>query len=164
MSRTSLIIAHSSTLETSLSAARIAGIPTDRIILLDRPHPHPSHARGIPCIRDLIQDSLAQEPLFLERTLDPGEGKTKVAILSWSSGTTGKPKVHSFIWTPTVIFMTDNEAFQAVAISHYAFIANIIQMAVQNKVGEAYSSRDSRGYRPGDVAIGGENSYPDVSH
>ncbi|KAF9465774.1 hypothetical protein BDZ94DRAFT_303366 [Collybia nuda] len=131
LSRASLVIAHSSTLETARSAARIAGIPTDRVILLDRPHSYPTQ---IPCIRDLIQDGLTQESVFIERDLEPGEGKTKVALLSWSSGTTGSPK--------------------AVAISHHGLIANVLQMAVQNKVGEASSSRESRGYRPGDVAIG----------
>ena len=32
---------------------------------------------------------------FYERPLDPREGKTKIALLCWSSGTTGQPKVVS---------------------------------------------------------------------
>lgn len=45
---------------------------------------------------------------------------------------------------------------QAVAISHYALIANIIQMASHSQVEKANCFRNTRGFRPGDVAIGGD--------
>lgn len=51
--------------------------------------------------------------------------------------------------------LADRVLLQAVAISHYGFIANVIQMAAHNQAGKGYSLRDARGYRPGDVAIGG---------
>jgi 4-coumarate--CoA ligase len=42
---------------------------------------------------DLVAEGLNKEPHFVERRLQPREAKTKVAFLSFSSGTTGKPKV-----------------------------------------------------------------------
>jgi acyl-coenzyme A synthetase/AMP-(fatty) acid ligase len=44
-------------------------------------------------VDDLIQNGLRSESNFVERKLQKGEAKTKVAFLSFSSGTTGKPKV-----------------------------------------------------------------------
>lgn len=41
-------------------------------------------------------------------------------------------------------------------IPHYAPIANIIQIAVHNRVHEDYYAWEDRRYRPGDVVIGGE--------
>lgn len=41
------------------------------------------------------------------------------------------------------------------AIPHFALIANVIQMAVHNKVNQEYCPVEDRRYRPGDVAIGG---------
>jgi 4-coumarate--CoA ligase len=40
---------------------------------------------------------------------------------------------------------------------HFALIANVIQIAVHNKVNEDYCEWDDRRYRPGDVAIGGKS-------
>ncbi|KAF9496567.1 acetyl-CoA synthetase-like protein, partial [Pleurotus eryngii] len=51
-----------------------------------------------------------------------------------SSGTTGKPK--------------------AVAIPHFLLIANVIQLAVHNRINEAYTTWEERRFRPGDVCIG----------
>lgn len=48
-------------------------------------------------VQHLIERGLgelnANGPAFIERRLAKGEAKTKVAFLSFSSGTTGKPKV-----------------------------------------------------------------------
>lgn len=53
-----------------------------------------------------------QENVFLERDLAPGEGKTKVALLSWSSGTTGNPKVKiSYSWASAAIIVIDNRIY-----------------------------------------------------
>lgn len=41
---------------------------------------------------------------------------------------------------------------QAVAIPHYAVIANVIQMSAYHKVNEDYTTWDKRRFRPGDVA------------
>ncbi|KAJ7935445.1 hypothetical protein B0H13DRAFT_1854115 [Mycena leptocephala] len=75
-----------------------------------------------------------QMKAFSERKLRPGEGKTKLAFLSFSSGTTGTPK--------------------AVAIPHIAVIANVLQVAAHSKLNEDYAEWKDRRYRPGDVAIG----------
>ena len=40
---------------------------------------------------------------FEERKLEPGEAKTKLAFLNFSSGTTGKPKVSSFSSSSTSV-------------------------------------------------------------
>ena len=45
------------------------------------------------------------------------------------------------------------------AISHYSFIANIIQLAVHNKVNEDYCPWDARRFRPGDVVNGGPSVF-----
>jgi len=82
-----LIIAHSSSLHAALDAARAAGIPSDRVITLDQSNQ--------PTVDSIIQLGLRNEPAFSERRLEKGEAKTKVALLSFSSGTTGKPKVRN---------------------------------------------------------------------
>ena len=48
---------------------------------------------GIVTVEDLIEEGLVQRQAFSERKLAPGEGKKKLAFLSFSSGTTGRPKV-----------------------------------------------------------------------
>lgn len=107
----------------ALAAARAVGLTPDRVVLLA---PETSHH----CTVDmLVRGGLAQKQQFRERTFKPGEAKTKLALLSFSSGTTGKPK--------------------AVAISHYAVIANIIQMATHQK----------GRFQPGDVALSGTLYY-----
>lgn len=45
------------------------------------------------------------------------------------------------------------------AIPHYAPIANIVQIAVHNRVHEDYCAWQDRRYRPGDVAIGGASLF-----
>jgi non-ribosomal peptide synthetase component F len=81
----SLIITHSSSLHTALGAAQAAGLPSERVITFDESNQV--------SVDSLIQQGLRSEPNFVERRLQKGEAKTKVAFLSFSSGTTGKPKV-----------------------------------------------------------------------
>lgn len=45
---------------------------------------------------------------------------------------------------------------QAVAIPHYAVIANVIQMAAHHKVNIPYTTWEKQRFRPGDVAGAGE--------
>ena len=75
-------------------AAQNAGIPPDRVIPLDTVR---GSRAGIlaPDLHELIAYGLEHQPHFVERTLKPGEGRTKIAFLSYSSGTTGKPKASS---------------------------------------------------------------------
>ncbi|KDQ63365.1 hypothetical protein JAAARDRAFT_147605 [Jaapia argillacea MUCL 33604] len=129
LTKSSVILVHPGSLPTALKAASLAKIPTNRIILFD-----PLPQSGLPTLDQLINEGLSNEASFVERRLKPGEGKKKLAFLSFSSGTTGKPK--------------------AVAIPHYSPIANVIQMAVQQKVNEDDKPWDGRRFRPGDVSSG----------
>jgi acyl-coenzyme A synthetase/AMP-(fatty) acid ligase len=80
-----LIIAHPSSLHTALDAAHTARIPSDRVITFGE--------STQPTVESIIQLGLQNEPAFVERRLKKGEGKTKIAFLNFSSGTTGTPKV-----------------------------------------------------------------------
>ncbi|KAF8871809.1 phenylacetyl-CoA ligase [Infundibulicybe gibba] len=128
--RASFLIAHPSAIRTATSAATAAGIPLDRVILFDAM----DAPKGHKTIDELVRMGLGRPMAFVERKLEPGEAKKKLALLSFSSGTTGKPK--------------------AVEIPHFALIANIIQMAAHNRVNEDYCDWEERRYRPGDVAVG----------
>ncbi|OAX33663.1 acetyl-CoA synthetase-like protein [Rhizopogon vinicolor AM-OR11-026] len=122
----SLIITHSSCLDTALAAAQAASLPSERVITFDDSNKM--------TVDNLIQNGLRSEPNFVERKLQKGEAKTKVAFLCFSSGTTGKPK--------------------AVAISHFGPLVSVIQKAEQQKVNKDYAPWEEQRFRPGDVAAG----------
>ena len=109
-------------------AAQAAGIPPERVVTIDEPL---SRNAAHLSIEELVNYGLSRPLSFSERRLLSGEGKTKLAFLCFSSGTTGKPK--------------------AVAVSHYAMIANILQVkaAIMN----------SPRYEVGDVVHGGKNGF-----
>ncbi|KAH7884920.1 hypothetical protein F5I97DRAFT_1296635 [Phlebopus sp. FC_14] len=126
----SLVIAHPLSLSTALTAARAAGIPDEHVLVFDRV---PGNGGPI-TIESLVQEGLGMDQCFIEPRLNPGEAKSKVAFLNFSSGTTGKPK--------------------AVAIPHYAPIANVLQMSLHLKVNQDYCPWEDQRIRPGDVAAG----------
>ncbi|KAF8895161.1 hypothetical protein BD779DRAFT_1668498 [Infundibulicybe gibba] len=115
--RASILIVHPSAIHTATSAATVNDAP-----------------KGHRTINELVEMGLGRPATFTEKKLKPGEAKTKLAFLSFSSGTTGKPK--------------------AVAIPHFALITNVIQIAAHNRVNENYCDWEDQRYRPGDVAIG----------
>ncbi|KAF9465775.1 phenylacetyl-CoA ligase [Collybia nuda] len=132
--KASVLIVHPDALDTALAAANDAGLDSDRVVVFDVTTPT-QVTRKHRTVNELINEGLSgRERSYIERTLEPGEGRTKLAFLSFSSGTTGKPK--------------------AVAIPHYSLMANVIQIAAHNKVNEDYCDYKDRRYRPGDVAIG----------
>ncbi|KAK0703504.1 hypothetical protein B0T26DRAFT_657750 [Lasiosphaeria miniovina] len=98
-------------LETALAAAKGAGIPEDKIFLMDLPHHAPKpHFKTVD---DLIQEGRSLpdlEPLRWSK----GQGARQVAFLCYSSGTSGLPK--------------------AVMISHRNVIANAMQYCVFESV------------------------------
>ncbi|KAF9016512.1 acetyl-CoA synthetase-like protein, partial [Hymenopellis radicata] len=131
LSRASLIITHVDFLPT----IRGVGFPPDRIIvLLDQDSPRSATPpTGFIGLEEVIKYGLKSGKRLKEVKLNPGEGKTKVAFYSSSSGTTGPPKI--------------------VQISHYAFIANVLQIATLNRVSEPYDDWDKLRYRPGDACL-----------
>ncbi|KAJ7642716.1 amp dependent CoA ligase [Mycena polygramma] len=127
--RATLIIANSQVLDVAVASAREAGIPQERVIVLEDVE---GQHRGQFTISDLMAQGRTETPV-LGRKLLPGEGRRKIAFLCTSSGTTGKPKI--------------------VAISHFAVLASVLQMATHKRVNEAYTSWEERRYRPGDVCL-----------
>lgn len=93
ITKAKLLIIHPWSLAVGLEAARAAGLPADRIVLFDALHDAAPTLGSYPTISQLVAEGLAKPTCFYERRLRPGEGKTKLAFLSFSSGTTGKPKV-----------------------------------------------------------------------
>jgi acyl-CoA synthetase (AMP-forming)/AMP-acid ligase II len=89
--KTSLLLVHPAMLGIAQPTARKTGLPTDRVVLFERlPNSSPaSHA----AFQELVTEGLSKDSSFVERRLDPGEAKTKLAFLCFSSGTTGRPKV-----------------------------------------------------------------------
>lgn len=88
LTKSRLIITHSETCPVALQATRLAGLTQDRIVLID-----PLFQSPYPNLSDLVNFGLKQQQMFAERRLKCGEAKTKLALLLFSSGTTGKPKV-----------------------------------------------------------------------
>ncbi|RPD61672.1 amp dependent CoA ligase [Lentinus tigrinus ALCF2SS1-7] len=129
LTKSRLIITHPEVVAVTLEAARLAGVSPDRIALFD-PHPGSVHAN----LPDLISLGLKQQQVFTERRLKRGEGKTKLALLLFSSGTTGKPK--------------------AVMISHYSLIANLVQTGQYFRLTDDSFPSEQKRYKTGDVALG----------
>ncbi|KAI0003767.1 phenylacetyl-CoA ligase [Russula compacta] len=130
--KATVLVAHPDALETAVVAAQQVGIPLDHVIPLDTIRgPRPTALA--PDLHQLIAYGSAHQPNFVERQLRSGEAKAKIAFLSFSSGTTGKPK--------------------AVEIPHYAPIANIIQMATLWRINDDSIPLENRKIRSGDVAL-----------
>lgn len=125
MTKTRLLVVHPDVLPIAQAAAKQVNLPESHIILIKTPsvsHPSCNH----PTLDEIIASGLSIPPAFTERRLSEGEAKSKLALLSFSSGTTGKPK--------------------AVKVSHYAIIANVIQKAALNT--------GSDRFKPGGAATG----------
>ena len=127
----------------------------NRIVPLDSIH-GPRSSAVAPDVHEFITYGLAHRPNFVERRLRPGEGRTKIAFLSFSSGTTGKPKVCNLLCERSSVMFCH---WQAVEIPHYAPIANIIQMAAWWKVNDDNIPWENRKIRPADVALAGEAHF-----
>lgn len=85
------IITHPDSVQVALAAARTCGITADRIAVmhkLSKPSPIPYLV-----VDEMAREGLAAPCSYVERKLNAGEARTKLAFLSFSSGTTGKPKV-----------------------------------------------------------------------
>jgi acyl-coenzyme A synthetase/AMP-(fatty) acid ligase len=94
-----VIFTHPDSLKVALSSAHAAGVSADRVILFDI---EGANTEQKATVQGLISQGLANAPNFTERKLARGEGKTKVAFLNFSSGTTGRPKASAhFLWSRT---------------------------------------------------------------
>ncbi|KAI0657467.1 acetyl-CoA synthetase-like protein [Cubamyces menziesii] len=126
--KATFLFVHAANLQVAQDASRAAGISPERIILFD---PAPE---GMSNIQDLVAQGLREDQRFAEYRLQPGEGRTKPALLCFSSGTTGKPK--------------------AVVISHYSIIANLIQLGKYLHLTDGTIPPDELAYKPGSVGLG----------
>ncbi|KAF7291670.1 Phenylacetyl-CoA ligase [Mycena chlorophos] len=127
-----LLIVHPEAVQAALTAAKARGLAQDRVLVFDVDHVKPP-VPSLVNVNSLIQKGSRMRNVP-ERILKPGEGKTKLALLSFSSGTTGRPK--------------------AVAIPHYAVIANTLQLSSHSRLLDDSTKWEDRRFRPGDVSIG----------
>lgn len=93
------MIVHSTALDVAVTAARLSALPSNRIIVLDDHLPSSSRPKRW-TVPGLIRLGSKEDRGPVERTFSAGEGKSKIALLCWSSGTTGKPKVVTFACNP----------------------------------------------------------------
>jgi len=132
LTKATTIIVHTQFLKNATDACKEIGLPLERIVIIDRATFDAPHTT----VEQLIQDGLTHNANFVERKLGAGEGKTKIAFLCLSSGTTGPPK--------------------AVAIPHHSVIANTLQIRAHNYAVETKANipRDEWRFRPGDIITG----------
>lgn len=128
-SKAKLIVTHSVCRNAALEASRASGISGDRLVLLVDPTLSPTVNSST--VEDLIAFGISRPQSYKAQCLLPGEARTTLAFLSFSSGTTGKPK--------------------AVEISHFAVIANVIQMAAHYQIYDPV--QPSSRMLPGDIAL-----------
>ncbi|KAJ3341964.1 hypothetical protein HDU93_003785 [Gonapodya sp. JEL0774] len=89
-----VLLTHSTVLSTALEAARIAGIPTDAILLFSRDEGDLSQ-RMFPTIKELLVEWGGKRrtgDLVLRNFRLGKEAKERIAFLCYSSGTTGRSK------------------------------------------------------------------------
>ncbi|PIL26715.1 transporter [Ganoderma sinense ZZ0214-1] len=126
----SLVVAYPSNCDVALAAMKMCNIPQNRLVLLDG---HLTPGSPFPSLESLIEEHDGHPP-YVEYKLKPGEAKSAIALLCFSSGTTGNPK--------------------AVAVSHYNAICAIVQTAMINLIYEQYAPWRDQRFRPGDVGDG----------
>jgi 4-coumarate--CoA ligase len=108
LSKSKFILTHPLFLKSALEAASQVGIPNNKIFLLEKGNNLPF--ANVPDLVKLGETA----PEIIPLKLRPHEAKTKVALLNFSSGTSGLPK--------------------GVLITHFNIIANICQLYEVDKV------------------------------
>jgi acyl-CoA synthetase (AMP-forming)/AMP-acid ligase II len=102
LSRSKFILTHPAFIKSALEAAKQVGIPNSRIFLVQK-----GDNLKFVTVPDLIEIGKTA-PEITRLKLSPGESKKRVALLNFSSGTSGLPK--------------------GVLISHHNVIANVCQI------------------------------------
>ncbi|KAJ8082565.1 hypothetical protein PM082_008420 [Marasmius tenuissimus] len=135
ISRPSLLFVHPDCVNVAAQAAEMIRLPSERIILITSSGSGSTTPLAFRTFEELVRLGRAPDcPPVIEKRLQPGEAKRRIAFLAPSSGTTGVQK--------------------AVAISHYNAISVIVQIATFNRIGEDYAPWAERRFRPGDVCCG----------
>ncbi|TNY22491.1 amp dependent CoA ligase [Rhodotorula diobovata] len=132
-----LMLVHPDAIETAVKACENAKFSTEMIVLIrpplaESPANTKSLAAGFPTLDDLVA-STREQPLPPRFSLKPDEARTRLAFLSFSSGTTGVPK--------------------AVMIPHAAVIANVLQDALHWERTTPFVPYDAKA-KKGDVIMG----------
>ncbi|GAA5931267.1 uncharacterized protein JCM15063_001422 [Sporobolomyces koalae] len=103
-----LLLCDPDSIVEAVKACEQAGFDSRIIVLMRSGDSANELAKGFPTLDDIVAEA-KQDELPARVTLSNAEARTKLAFLSFSSGTTGLPK--------------------AVEIPHYAVIANVLQMS-----------------------------------
>lgn len=132
IARPSLLIAHAGNLPNALDAASATGLAHTHVLVLD------AHklTKPFPLSYTAMDGAIghgAACPHIPELQFTSGEAKRTIAVLCFSSGTTGKPK--------------------AVAVSHYNVICNLVQTATSNGLTDSPTLPQEQRWRPGDRGL-----------
>jgi 4-coumarate--CoA ligase len=78
--KASLIFTHSSVYKVASEAAKVSGMSSDKIVLIDSAQPDGVAGNSLLTLEQLVSEGEKLPPCFVERKLWSGEGKTKVAV------------------------------------------------------------------------------------
>ena len=78
--KASLLFVHSSVYKVASEAAKVSGIPADRIVLIDSARPSDAVHHPLLTIEQLVAEGAKLPAHGAEKKLRSGEGKTKVAV------------------------------------------------------------------------------------
>ncbi|GAA6006414.1 hypothetical protein JCM11491_004947 [Sporobolomyces phaffii] len=126
-----LLVCHPESIVEAVKACEEVGFDSRLIVLIAAPDSNNELAKGFPTL-DQIVETAKNNGLPPRVVLRQEEARTKLALLSFSSGTTGLPK--------------------AVEIPHFAVIANSLQGASHWKATHPFRPYDPK-QKTGDVAI-----------
>ncbi|KAJ7593733.1 phenylacetyl-CoA ligase [Mycena floridula] len=128
IAKPALILVHSEALSVALAATNLSN---SRIVVIDASST--LDTSKFRTLEGIIAEG-AHLPPFQEFNLKAGEAKTKIAVLIFSSGTTGIPK--------------------AVSVTHYNLVSFLLQSCAFFKLFDPKTRWEDRRYRPGDVVSG----------